>query len=435
MSQHDSTKGWVVTFAGTGVNLALGILYTWSVIKAAIPDSWGWSNADKALPYSVACLVFSLAMIPAGRMQDKIGPRWVSTLGGVLVGIGCIIASFTGSSLAGFIIGFGILAGAGIGFGYASATPPAVKWFPPQKTGMIAGLVVAGFGLASVYIAPLATYLLKTFSTSQALQQADGTIKQVVQMGVSSTMLIFGIAFLIVVVALSQLMVNPPAGYVPAGTPAKGAGAAKAVDMSFKEMLGTTQFYILWLIYFAGAGAGLTFISFAQDLGKRSLGELAFIAVAVLAVGNAAGRIFAGIISDKIGRQSAMLVFLIFQAVVVFALYLLKGGAGWPVVMLIVLLIGANYGSNLSLFPSATKDYFGLKNFGVNYGFVFTAWGFSGLIMPWVNGKIRDVTGTNDLTFFIIIAMLLCAGVLTFVSRSIAVKDHAKKLSAAALTV
>jgi MFS transporter, OFA family, oxalate/formate antiporter len=415
MSNTDSKRGWIVALAGTGVNLALGILYTWSVIKGGIPDAWGWTNADKALPYSVGCFIFALTMIPAGRLQDIIGPRWVTTIGGILVGIGFIISSLTGSSLAGFVVGFGVFGGMGIGFGYASATPPAIKWFPPAKTGLITGIVVAGFGLASVYIAPLAKWLLGTA-------------------GVSTTMLIFGISFLIVVVGLSQLMTDPPAGYVPAGTPVGGKGktAVKAVDVPWQKMLSSGQFYVLWLIYFAGAAAGLTFISFAQDLGKASLKELAFIAVAVLAVGNAAGRVLAGVISDKIGRQSTMFLFLVLQAVVVFVLFLLKGGAGWPVLLIILVLIGASYGSNLSLFPSATKDYFGLKNIGVNYGFVFLAWGFAGLIMPWVNGKIKDSTGKNDLTFFIIIAMLLAGAVLTFVSRSIATKHQASKDRAAA---
>ena len=430
MSEQQKSHGWTVTFAGMGVNLALGILYAWSVIKGGIPDSWGWNNADKALPYSVACLVFALAMIPAGRLQDKIGPRWVATLGGVFVGLGFIIAALTGSSLGGFVVGFGILGGIGIGFGYASATPPAVKWFPPKKTGLVTGLVVAGFGLASVYIAPLATSLLSAFGTTVTITDpATGAAKQILEKGVSNTMLVFGIAFLIVVCLLSQLMKDPPLGYVPPGSPAKGSAAAAnaAIDRGWKDMLSTTQFYILWLIYFAGAAAGLTFISFAQDLGKRSLGELAFVAVAVLAIGNAGGRILAGMISDKIGRQSTLFLFLVMQAIVVFVLYLIRGGeGGWSVMLLIILLIGANYGSNLSLFPSATKDYFGLKNFGVNYGFVFTAWGAAGLIMPWVNGRIKDATGTNNLTFFIIIGMLIVAALLTFVSRSIAAKDAAK---------
>ncbi|MHC5141824.1 MAG: MFS transporter, partial [Planctomycetota bacterium] len=147
--------GWSVTFAGMGINLALGILYTWSVISKGIPEEWGWNESDKSWPYSVACLVFCLIMVPAGRMQDKLSPRLVATIGGILVSLGFIVASFT-TSLLGFIIAFGVLAGAGIGFGYASATPPSVKWFPPAKTGMIAGIVVSGFGLASVYAAPLA---------------------------------------------------------------------------------------------------------------------------------------------------------------------------------------------------------------------------------------------------------------------------------------
>ena len=154
--------GWSVTFAGMGVNLALGILYTWSVISKGIPAEWGWNESDKSWPYSVACLVFCLVMVPAGRMQDKLSPRLVASIGGVLVGVGFIVASFT-TSLFGFILAFGVLAGAGIGFGYASATPPSVKWFPAAKTGTIAGVVVSGFGLASVYAAPLAKWLMTAF--------------------------------------------------------------------------------------------------------------------------------------------------------------------------------------------------------------------------------------------------------------------------------
>ncbi|MCX7857238.1 MAG: OFA family MFS transporter [Deltaproteobacteria bacterium] len=380
-----SKRGWLVTFCGTGINLALGILYSWSVFKGAIPGDWGWTNAQKALPYAVACFVFSLAMIPAGRLQDKIGPRWVATMGGVLVGIGFIVASLSGSSLWGFVIGFGILGGTGIGFGYASATPPAVKWFPPEKTGLITGIVVSGFGLASVYIAPLASKLLDVFSVSQA-------------------MMIFGVAFLVIVTILSQFLVNPPAKSNPSQSVST---VSFNNELSWKEMVSSGKFYVLWVTYFIGAGAGLTFISFAQDLGKKSLGELAFIAVAILAIGNAAGRIIAGFFSDRIGREKTIFYFLLAQAITVFILYLVKEGASWPIILLIILFIGGNYGSNLSLFPSATKDYFGLKNFGLNYGIVFTAWGASGLFLPWLNGKIRDLTGTNDLTFLVIVGLLL----------------------------
>ena len=169
--------GWLVTFAGMGINLALGVLYSWSVVSKKIPTDWNWTEADRSMPYSVACLMFSLVMVPAGRMQDRIGPRVVATVGGFLVGAGMILASLTNSPLS-YIVGFGLLAGAGFACGYASTTPPAVKWFPAARTGSIAGIVVAGFGLASVYVAPLA----------EALINANG---------VPSTMFWLGIGFLV----------------------------------------------------------------------------------------------------------------------------------------------------------------------------------------------------------------------------------------------
>jgi OFA family oxalate/formate antiporter-like MFS transporter len=177
--------GWRVTFAGMGINLALGILYTWSVISKHVPEDWDWNENDKSLPYMIACLVFSLIMVPAGRIQDKFGPKCVATIGGVLVGLGFIIASMT-TSLMVFVIGFGVLAGSGIGFGYASATPSAVKWFPPAKTGLIVGIVVSGFGLASVYAAPLSRWLIIAFDFRKAI-------------------LILGIGFLVVVVSLAPI--------------------------------------------------------------------------------------------------------------------------------------------------------------------------------------------------------------------------------------
>ncbi len=411
--------GWRVTFAGTGINLALGVLYTWSVISAAIPESWGWTAANRATPYSWACFVFALTMIPAGRMQDRLGPSIVASIGGLLVGLGCIIAWQAGSSLTGFVIGFGVFAGMGIGFGYASATPPAVKWFPPAKTGLIAGLVVSGFGLASVYIAPLAKWLTSSY-------------------GVSQTMLVFGIAFLIIVVGLAQLIKNPPVGYVPdanaaaktaapavdeeaAGQPAPATPApVEQKDCSWKEMVGTLQFWLLWFMYACGSAAGLMLIGIAAKLGKASLGASAFIVVVALSIGNAGGRILAGILSDKIGRQWTMFGAFITQAVMVLSLIFVEASAA--LLLIIVMIAGANYGANLSLFPSATKDYFGTSNFGLNYGIMFTAWGVGGLVLPRVNGMIIDATGNSNITFVVAGALMVVAAITTFVSRSVAAK-------------
>jgi len=400
---HSSRRGWTVTLAGTGINLALGVLYTWSVISKGVPEAWNWSETDKSLPYAIACLIFSLVMVPAGRMQDKIGPRVVATIGGILVGVGMILASLTTSPM-GYILGFGVLAGAGIGFGYASATPPAVKWFPAAKTGMIAGIVVSGFGLASVYAAPLAKWLTGAY-------------------GLPTMVMSFGIGFLVVVVGFAQLLAPPPKGYVPAGTkPAPAGGAAvKKEDFSPGEMLKTWQFYLLWFMYACGAGAGLMIISKLAKIGLDQAGlSLGFILVAVLAIGNGAGRIVAGMLSDKIGRKATLVLCFSVQAVSIILLSMTKEGTllANPVVLAILsALIGANYGANLAIFPSVTKDYYGLRNFGVNYGLVFTAWGLGGFMLALLAGKVYDQTQAFTFAYYCSAGLLVVAAIVTLLMR------------------
>jgi OFA family oxalate/formate antiporter-like MFS transporter len=343
-------------------------------------------------------------MVPAGRMQDKMGPRIVATIGGILVGVGLIVTSQT-TSLMGYILGFGVLCGAGFGFGYASATPPAVKWFPAAKTGMIAGIVVSGFGLASVYIAPLAAHLLET-------------------RGIQQTELIFGIAFLVVVCGLAQLLKPPPKGYIPAGTPAATPGAANGKKEEFTpgEMLKTWQFYLLWFMYACGAGAGLMIIGILAPMAKDQAGiELGFILVASLAVGNGGGRILAGIASDKIGRRATMCICFLLQACLIFLLSLVTKGsalATTPILVVVSALVGANYGANLALFPSATKDYYGLKNFGMNYGLVFTAWGIGGFVLAVVASFVRKATNSFDFAYYCSAALLVLAAAASFALKA-----------------
>jgi OFA family oxalate/formate antiporter-like MFS transporter len=396
--------GWRVTFAGMGINLALGILYTWSVISKRVPEDWGWNEDDKSLPYMVACLVFSLIMVPAGRMQDKLSPRLVATIGGILVGIGFIFASMTTSVWA-FVIGFGVLAGAGIGFGYASATPPAVKWFPAAKTGMIAGIVVSGFGLASVYAAPLTTFLIGSF-------------------GFRTAVLVLGILFLIVVVALAQILKPPPKDYLPLGQkPAKKAQVGdRKEEFLPREMLRTWQFYVIWFMYVCGAGAGLMIIAKLDAIAKLQADvNLGFIFVAVLAVGNGGGRILAGMLSDKIGRKATFLICFVLQAILIFLLSQASTDNALgtiPAMALISALIGANYGANLSLFPSITKDFYGLKNFGMNYGLVFTAWGVGGFMLAKLAGSMYVKYQTFAVAYYGAAGLLILAAMMTLLVKA-----------------
>lgn len=395
------SRGWAVTFSGTGINLALGILYTWSMFKGAIEKEFGWQGSQLNDPYALCCLVFAFAMILAGRCQDKFGPRLTASIGGLLVGAGFVLCSTTnGYGL--WLLGFGVLTGIGIGFGYSSATPPALKWFPPAKTGLIAGLVVAGFGLAPVYLSPVSQYLLGHYQ-------------------VKTTMLMLGIAFTVIVCGLAQLLRNPPAGHI-AGVPSATTVVfpqAVVAGSSPGEILRTPGFYLLWVIYFIGAGAGLMVIGSVSGMAKKSMGEAAYIAVAVMAIGNACGRIGAGLLSDKIGRRWTLMLVLLFQAVLMFVAIPVTGAKGVAsvVIVLVASLIGFNYGANLSLFPSFAKDLWGLKTFGMNYGVLFTAWGVGGLVLPRLQQMLTAKSGSYQSSFITAAVLLLAGAMLTLFIR------------------
>ena len=398
-------KGWTVTLAGLGINLALGILYTWSIFKEAIKASvaahdgrFTWDLANLNDPYAVCCLAFAFTMIPAGRVQDKLGPRLTAVIGGILTGLGLMWCSLS-YSLTTWVLGFGVLTGMGLGFGYASATPPAIKWFAPSRTGLIAGIVVAGFGLASVYIAPLSNFLIAKF-------------------GLNTSMLIFGGAFILVVCGLAQVLVNPPDGYRPAGSPPPSQNAQTHMkDFAPSDMLRTKSFYMLWGMFAIGSGAGLMIIGNVAGMASKSMGAMAWVVVALMAIGNAGGRIVAGILSDKIGRTRTLTIMMTMQAVIMFTL-LLVGSANAGFVVFAATFIGFNYGTNLSLFPSATKDYFGLKNFGVNYGFLMTAWGIGGLVLPRVSQMIVAATGSFNAAYVLAGCLLLVSAGLSLFTKA-----------------
>jgi len=393
-------KGWRVALAGLGINLALGVLYTWSMFKAAIEKDFGWKGTQLNDPYALCCLVFAFAMILAGRCQDKLGPRLTASIGGLLVAAGMILISTT-NSYAVWVLGFGVLIGTGIGFGYSSATPPALKWFPPSKTGLIAGLVVAGFGLAPVYLAPTSDFLLRNF-------------------GLLKAMLIFGVAFAVIVCGLAQLLVNPPAGYSADLAGGSNSKPVETVNLSPVQIVRTPSFWLLWALYFIGAGAGLMVISSISGMAKKTMGDSAFIAVAVMALGNAAGRIVAGQLSDKIGRKWTLMLVLLIQAVLMFLAIPVTnsiGGAKY-VIVLVATFIGFNYGANLSLFPSFTKDLWGLKNFGMNYGCLFTAWGVGGFVLSRLQQMLKAESGSFNSSFITAAVLLLIGAAMTLLIKS-----------------
>jgi nitrate/nitrite transporter NarK len=243
-------------------------------------------------------------------------------------------------------------------------------------------------------------------------------------MGINRSMMIFGCAFLVVVCGLSLLLVNPPKGYVPQGAKPKSSAPVKKqqpmADATPREILKSANFYILWFIFFIGSGVGLMVISSIAGMAKQSMPNAAFLAVAIMAVGNAGGRVVAGILSDKIGRNHTLLLMLGLQALLMVAAISLVGAARGNAILILLLatFIGFSYGSNLCLFPSFAKDLWGLKSFGINYGILFSAWGIGGFVMSRVSQMMVTATGNFNSAFVLAAMLCVLAAGLTFLIKT-----------------
>ncbi len=418
--QKEPGRAWVTTFAGTAINLCLGILYAWSIWKAALVDTTragdvmtginaGWTyldNSQAATPFSLCVIMFALLMIPGGRIQDRYSPKVGATIGGLCLAVGCIIAGLM-KSYTGLIIGFGILGGMGMGIGYAAPTPAALKWFGPHRRGLIAGLVVGGYGGAALYIAPLARYLLNNY-------------------GISGSFIGLGVFFAVIVIIAGQLLKTPPEGYVPPGPrvaqTAKQAAASTKYDWAAGEMVKTWQFYALVLMFILTTQSGLLIIANAAGLMKKAAGDVPFfIANAWILVSyggfvNAFGRVGTGWYSDKIGRVNA---YTLNCGVSALCMFLLPFVIASNNILLLFIVVGVGYwqyGGGLSLMPSFTADFFGAKNLGFNYGLVFIGWGL-GFFMAKIGGIIEDLTGSLAYAFYISGALLVAAVILARVTR------------------
>lgn len=415
-------QAWITTFAGTAINLCLGILYAWSIWQSALVDTEkagetmtginaGWvylNNAQAATPYSLCVIIFALLMIPGGQIQDRISPRFGATLGGLCLALGCIVAGLM-KSYTGLILGFGILGGIGMGIGYAAPTPAALKWFGPQKRGIIAGLVVGGYGGAALYIGGLGQWLI------------DGW-------GITGSFVGLGVFFAIVVVIAGQLLRPPPEGYVPPTGPITTVPAAGAVsrttshDWEPQDVFKTWQFYALVMMFILTTQSGLLIIANANGLMIKTAKDLPFfmanawILVSFGGLVNAAGRIGTGWYSDKIGRTNA---YTINCAVSALCMFILPFVITLKSVFLLFLVVGIGYwqyGGGLALMPSFTADFYGPKNLGFNYGLVFFGWGV-GVFMARIGGTIEDMTGSLDYAFYLSGALLVLGVILSRVTK------------------
>ena len=374
---------WWRVIGGLMMNIALGTLYAWSVFVAPLEKEFHWKRADTSTVFTIAVVVFALTFIVAGRLQDKFGPFYVSLAGAILVSLGFFLCAYT-TSLTYLFICFGVIGGLGNGFGYATPIPVMSKWFP-DKRGLAVGLAVGGYGGGSAIFGPLsASYLIPTF-------------------GWRATFQVLGAIFLVMTIIGAFLLKNPPAGYKPEGwAPATTSkAAATTYDFSPSEALRTPTFYFMWIAYALGCTAGLMVISqlvpFAKSVGIPST-TLASVGLIVGAVGNASGRILSGWMSDHLGRINVLRLMIGISMVAMPVLYAVGGNVGALFVMLFI--VYWCYGTQLSVNAATAADFWGTKNVGINYGFLFTAWGVAGLLGGRIGGKLFDKYHNYQMAFY-----------------------------------
>lgn len=394
MSSSTPSNRWFVVLGAILIQLALGAIYAWSVFTPGLTDpngSYRFTATQTQIIFSVGLAAFAIMTVIAGRLMARFPARTIAVTGGLIHGVGYILSGMIGANFIPLVLTMGLMVGVGIGLGYVVPIAVGVKWFPDKK-GLLTGLAVAGFGLGAFFWIMAGGrwgHLIERFGTPAVFQ-------------------IYGVAFIILVLVGSIWMVNPPEGYKPEGwTPPPPAKAATtgSISLTSAEMLRTPQFYTLWFMYVTGALAGLMVIGNIALFGIDALSSAGMdpvlakaktgLAMAVFfSIANAAGRIVWGSLSDKLGRRMSLFSMFLFQGVMLLLFYSM--GSTESLFYLGALLIGFNFGGNFALFPAATADYFGNKTLGLNYGWVFTAYGVGGIVGPIMAGRFKDLVNVVD---------------------------------------
>ncbi|MFY1643659.1 OFA family MFS transporter [Methanoculleus bourgensis] len=389
---------WGLVALGLLINLCLGSIYSWSVFVTPLAAHFSATlgrevtAGEALLPFSVFLAFFAVAMPLSGKYIERYGPRAMTIAGGLLTGLGWLLAS-TATSVQVLYIVYGVIGGLGVGIAYGAPVAVAARWFPDRR-GLAVGLTLLGFGFSAFVTANAAGALIAAY-------------------GVMATFGIFGAVFIVVLVLSALPLRFPPEGWRPAGwvPPAPGTGTVPLCECDRRAMLRTGAFYGLFLCYFIGCLAGLAAISIAKPVGTEVAAVdagLATILVGFFAVFNGLGRPAFGSLADRITpRTTAMLTFALIAA----ASVLIWLAPGVPAYVIAFAVLWGCLGGWLAIAPTATASYFGTCDYPRCYGVVFLAYGAGAIAGPQLAGFIRTATGTY-LGVFPAVAGLAAAGLI-----------------------
>jgi MFS transporter, OFA family, oxalate/formate antiporter len=371
---------WPVLVGGGLLNVALGTYYAWSVFVPALEREFGWTRPQTSLVATIDMVMLASMFMVAGLLQNRIGPRTVATIGGLLFSLGLFLASFT-TSLGMLYATWGLMVGAGLGFGYLAPITVGSKWFPDQR-GLVNGLAIGIFAAGSGIFGPIASVLVERVGWRTTFQ------------------LMAGLFFVFTMVG-AYLLKDPPDGYtVPVAPSASARRPRIYADIPTADVLKLPMFYVLWFAYALGTTAGTMVISqlvpFARSSGL-TVREAGF-ALTVGAVGSAFGRFFSGWISDHLGRLSTLRTMIVLSMIATPLLYIERSNL--VLFYGLLYLVYYCYGTQLSVYTALAGDFYGPKYLATNYGMLLLAWGFAGILGPVIGSRVFAATGSYQYAFF-----------------------------------
>ncbi len=392
---------WLIAVAAVIMQICLGAVYGWSVFVHPLMDLGHWTLTQVSLTFTLAIAFLGVGTVIGGLWLDRVGPRLVASVAGLLYGAGFLITTWAVNhgSLSWIYWGYGVMSGIGMGMGYICPVATITKWFPDRR-GLMTGIAVMGYGAGALVMSPIAA-------------------RRILAVGVAQTFFEFGIAYLIVVVLTAQTYVNPPEGWRPAGWEPRTAvsRAASTRDYTVSEAMKTWRFWLLWIMLFLSVSAGIMIISQASPMAQQIVGISAVAAsgiVGVISIFNAIGRVFWAWVSDYFGRANTYLTIYVIYAVMFF---LLPHATAESAFTIIVAVIGLCYGGGFGVMPSFTADFFGARYMGGIYGWILLAWGAGAIPSPILIAQVRQNTGVYRPAIYTIAVVMLIALIFPILAK------------------
>jgi len=367
-------------FASIITMTMLGSVYTWSVFRLHIENTFSVQTTTSGLPYMTSLFFYALAMMVTGRKLNSNNLLKIHIFGILLVGSGWIFSGYA-SSLLELTFTYGVLMGSGVGVLYGIPLLVMQKTYP-EKSGLMSGLVLMGFGMSALFTAPLFSWLINT-------------------RGLMVSFRIIGISFLVIL-----LLVAPFLRLRRATATMPHIATAKYNSLWFVQ---------LYLLFFLATTIGLTVIGITYGIGVDAYGYstttmTAFMAL--FAIMNGIARPFFGLLVDKKGFGFAAYTSLGLIAAAALLSYF-NHGVSLFIFAVSFAILWLNLGAWLAIAPSAVKEKVGAEHFARMYGTLFTAYGLGALAGVYISGVLIDTTGDfSSLYSFILVTVLLAFGIL-----------------------